>query len=122
MKTGEILNQALGLFRTQGWTVGELRSQNGSLCAVGAINTVLTGAADSYFSINQTTMGEDWHNTMAALYRQIPSDFDAEYASTFDDPRSVAAMAVVEYNNSRMCLDEIETWFEKALAEEGAMV
>lgn len=96
-KTGDVIMEALNYMREHGWCKNILEDDQGRVCALGALNKVMTD--------------REIYPEFGALSTCLPEDFEPDIITRF-----------VDYNNSRQDFSEIEEWFEKAAANEGYSV
>lgn len=109
-KTGDILTAAIKLFETKGWCQYDLEDPQGRLCAVGAVNSVMSGVACSHLQ------AIDWDTrraVMTALVAHMPDDWQQM-------PSMTALTLVVDYNNHpARTFEDMLDWFGKTAADEG---
>jgi hypothetical protein len=117
VSVGTVLAEALELLRTDGWTTYTLRNEHGQMCTRGALNQVCL----SYYPV--LSNGGRWRADVVrwaaekVLEEHIPADFAGDRTE-----RGRHRSRLCQYNNTRTTFTEIEHWFEKAIADQGAMI
>lgn len=113
-KTGDVLTAAIDLFKTRGWCQYDLEDPQGRLCAVGAVNSVMSGVA---WSSQQVIDWDTRRDVMTALVAHMPDDW--QQMQSVDHSMSAIEL-VVDYNNHpARTFEDMLDWFGKTAADEG---
>jgi hypothetical protein len=99
-KNSEVLREALGFLREDGWCTHILWDANGQRCALGAVYRADAGKAGQEFN---------WTNV------QIPALAILDAAIPHRVLAACERGRIAYYNNTRRFFREIEVWFERAI-------
>lgn len=116
MLAGDLINKALDVWAQPGkyWVSGAIDDTFGGHCAMGALNLADHGSAQYELRVESA----EYKQALDALIRNIVPDEAWEKEGIYND-YDRGPCAIARYNNTRRSFSEIQTWFEKAAADEG---